>query len=174
MELDYDQLARGRERYEKIPYRKRDDEAEMRKYVDPDWKRILQMVASEADRLCFRLPGGVCRTRSFICYSCRNADIGSIFVARLAGMELAATATTIIATAAAPIPIGSTFGKPKRKLRIECVKSPASNNPSESPEATGFLFPQRHPQDIPALCAQGHANADFIRPPHHRIRNCSV
>jgi glucarate dehydratase len=39
--LDYDQLARGRERYEKIPYRKRDDEAEMRKHVDPNWKRVL-------------------------------------------------------------------------------------------------------------------------------------
>ncbi|HWC00119.1 MAG TPA: enolase C-terminal domain-like protein [Bryobacteraceae bacterium] len=39
--LDYDQLARGRERYEKIPFRKRDDEAEMRKHVDPQWKRIL-------------------------------------------------------------------------------------------------------------------------------------
>lgn len=41
VELDYDQLARGRERYEKIPYRKRDDEAEMRKHVDPNWKRVL-------------------------------------------------------------------------------------------------------------------------------------
>lgn len=39
--LDYDQLARARERYEKIPYRKRDDEAEMRKHVDPNWKRVL-------------------------------------------------------------------------------------------------------------------------------------
>ena len=39
--LDYDQVARGRERYRKIPYRKRDDEAEMRKHVDPNWKRIL-------------------------------------------------------------------------------------------------------------------------------------
>jgi glucarate dehydratase len=39
--LDYDQLARGRERYEKVPFRKRDDEAEMRKHVDPNWKRIL-------------------------------------------------------------------------------------------------------------------------------------
>ena len=39
--LDYDQVARGRERYEKIPYRKRDDEAEMRKHVDPEWKRVL-------------------------------------------------------------------------------------------------------------------------------------
>ncbi|MSV28828.1 MAG: glucarate dehydratase [Bryobacterales bacterium] len=39
--LDYDQLARGRERYNKIPWRKRDDEAEMRKHVDPDWKRVL-------------------------------------------------------------------------------------------------------------------------------------
>jgi glucarate dehydratase len=39
--LDYDQLARGRERYEKIEFRKRDDEAEMRKHVDPNWKRIL-------------------------------------------------------------------------------------------------------------------------------------
>ncbi len=41
VELDYDQLARGRERYEKAPYRKRDDEAEMRKHVDPNWKRVL-------------------------------------------------------------------------------------------------------------------------------------
>lgn len=41
VELDYDQLARGRERYEKIPLRKRDDEAEMRKHVDPNWRRIL-------------------------------------------------------------------------------------------------------------------------------------
>jgi glucarate dehydratase len=41
VELDYDQLARGRERYEKILYRKRDDEAEMRKHVDPHWKRVL-------------------------------------------------------------------------------------------------------------------------------------
>jgi glucarate dehydratase len=41
VELDYDQVARGRERYDKIPYRKRDDEAEMRKHVDPEWKRVL-------------------------------------------------------------------------------------------------------------------------------------
>jgi glucarate dehydratase len=41
VELDYDQLARGRERYEKIPFRKRDDEAEMCKHVDPNWKRVL-------------------------------------------------------------------------------------------------------------------------------------
>ena len=41
VELDYDQLARGRERYAKCPYRKRDDEAEMRKYVDPNWRRML-------------------------------------------------------------------------------------------------------------------------------------
>ena len=41
VELDYDQLARGRERYDRIPFRKRDDEAEMRKHVDPNWKRIL-------------------------------------------------------------------------------------------------------------------------------------
>jgi glucarate dehydratase len=41
VELDYDQVARGRERYEKIPYRKRDDEAEMRRHVDPNWKRVL-------------------------------------------------------------------------------------------------------------------------------------
>jgi glucarate dehydratase len=41
VELDYDQLARGRERYEKIPFRRRDDEAEMRKHVDASWKRVL-------------------------------------------------------------------------------------------------------------------------------------
>lgn len=39
--LDYDQLERGKERYGKLAYRKRDDEAEMRKHVDPDWKRVL-------------------------------------------------------------------------------------------------------------------------------------
>lgn len=41
VELDHDQVARGRERYAKCPYRKRDDEAEMRKHVDPNWRRIL-------------------------------------------------------------------------------------------------------------------------------------
>jgi len=41
VELDYDQLAKGRERYQKCPYRKRDDEAQMRKHIDPNWKRIL-------------------------------------------------------------------------------------------------------------------------------------
>jgi glucarate dehydratase len=41
VELDYDQVARGEERYRNVPYRKRDDEAEMRKHVNPDWKRLL-------------------------------------------------------------------------------------------------------------------------------------
>lgn len=41
VELDYDQLERLKERYQKIPFRKRDDEAEMQKHVDPNWKRIL-------------------------------------------------------------------------------------------------------------------------------------
>jgi glucarate dehydratase len=41
VELDYDQLEKGKERYRLVPYRKRDDEAEMRKHVDPDWKRRL-------------------------------------------------------------------------------------------------------------------------------------
>lgn len=41
VELDYDQLARGRERYATCPYRKRDDVAEMRKHVDPKWERKL-------------------------------------------------------------------------------------------------------------------------------------
>ncbi len=41
VELDYDQLARGRERYTRCPYRRRDDEAEMRKRVDPRWRRVL-------------------------------------------------------------------------------------------------------------------------------------
>ena len=39
--LDMDQLERAKERYKKLPYKKRDDEAEMRKHVDPNWKRIL-------------------------------------------------------------------------------------------------------------------------------------
>jgi glucarate dehydratase len=41
VELDYDQLERGKERYHKVPYKKRDDEAEMRKHVDANWKRVL-------------------------------------------------------------------------------------------------------------------------------------
>ncbi len=41
VELDYDQLARGRERYVTCLYRKRDDAEEMRKHVDRSWKRIL-------------------------------------------------------------------------------------------------------------------------------------
>lgn len=41
VELDYDQLERGKERYKQVPYKKRDDEAEMRKHVDPGWKRVL-------------------------------------------------------------------------------------------------------------------------------------
>lgn len=41
VDLDYDQLARLKERYRKIPFRKRDDEAEMRKHVDPTWRRVL-------------------------------------------------------------------------------------------------------------------------------------
>jgi glucarate dehydratase len=39
--LDYDQLARGKERYTRVPYKRRDDEAEMRRQVDPNWKRVL-------------------------------------------------------------------------------------------------------------------------------------
>ncbi len=41
VELDYDQVARGRERYAHIPFRKRDDQAEMRKHVDSNWTRVL-------------------------------------------------------------------------------------------------------------------------------------
>lgn len=39
--LDHDQLERGKERYRKAPFRKRDDEAEMRRRVDPQWTRKL-------------------------------------------------------------------------------------------------------------------------------------
>ena len=39
--LDHDQLSRLKERYESVPYRKRDDEAEMRMHVDPAWRRVL-------------------------------------------------------------------------------------------------------------------------------------
>jgi glucarate dehydratase len=41
VELDDDALARGRERYERCGYRARDDEAEMRQHVAPDWRRVL-------------------------------------------------------------------------------------------------------------------------------------
>lgn len=41
VELDHDQLAKGRERFERLPYRNRDDEAEMRKHVDPNWRRTI-------------------------------------------------------------------------------------------------------------------------------------
>ena len=39
--LDYDQIQRGKERFRKCPYRKRDDEAEMRRHIDPSWRRQL-------------------------------------------------------------------------------------------------------------------------------------
>ena len=41
VDLDYDQVARGTERYHKLTYRKRDDEAEMRSRIDPNWRRVL-------------------------------------------------------------------------------------------------------------------------------------
>jgi glucarate dehydratase len=41
VELDYDRLARGCERYKTCNYRKRDDELEMQRHVDPGWKRVL-------------------------------------------------------------------------------------------------------------------------------------
>jgi glucarate dehydratase len=41
IDLDHDALARGRERYACCPYRRRDDEAEMRTHVDPTWTRRL-------------------------------------------------------------------------------------------------------------------------------------
>ena len=41
VDLDYDQIARGKALFEKLPYRKRDDQAEMRKHVDPNWERVL-------------------------------------------------------------------------------------------------------------------------------------
>lgn len=41
VELDMDQIGRLEERYRKFPYRKRDDEAEMRKRVDADWRRVV-------------------------------------------------------------------------------------------------------------------------------------
>jgi glucarate dehydratase len=40
-EIDWDQVARLEERYRKLPYRKRDDAEEMRKRVDPAWKRVV-------------------------------------------------------------------------------------------------------------------------------------
>jgi len=41
VELDYGQVARLTDLYHKLPYRKRDDEAEMRRHVDPNWRRVL-------------------------------------------------------------------------------------------------------------------------------------
>jgi glucarate dehydratase len=41
IELDYDQLARGRERYARSGVRQRNDEAEMQKHVDANWKRVV-------------------------------------------------------------------------------------------------------------------------------------
>lgn len=41
VDLDHDQLARLKERYKAIPFRRRDDEAEMRKHIDPSWRRML-------------------------------------------------------------------------------------------------------------------------------------
>lgn len=41
IEIDRDQLERGKERHARLPYRKRDDAAEMRLHVDPKWERVL-------------------------------------------------------------------------------------------------------------------------------------
>lgn len=41
IELDHDQLARGRERYARCGVRQRDDAAEMRRHVDASWSRIV-------------------------------------------------------------------------------------------------------------------------------------
>jgi glucarate dehydratase len=41
VELDRDALARGRERYDRCGYRLRDDAAEMRRFVDPTWSRVV-------------------------------------------------------------------------------------------------------------------------------------
>ncbi len=41
VEIDRDQLERGKERYAGLEYRKRDDAAEMRRHVDPAWERVL-------------------------------------------------------------------------------------------------------------------------------------
>jgi len=41
VDLGHDQLARGRERDAKCPYRKRDETAEMRTHVTPNWERLL-------------------------------------------------------------------------------------------------------------------------------------
>jgi len=40
VELDRDALARAQERYEQCGYRSRDDETEMRRHVDPAWRRL--------------------------------------------------------------------------------------------------------------------------------------
>ncbi len=40
-ELDRDALARGHERYQRCGYRNRDDGAEMRRHVDPTWRRVV-------------------------------------------------------------------------------------------------------------------------------------
>ena len=41
VDLDHDQLGRMKERYASIPYRRRDDEGEMRKHIDQSWRRVL-------------------------------------------------------------------------------------------------------------------------------------
>jgi glucarate dehydratase len=40
-EIDQDALAHGRERYDRCGYRVRDDAAEMRKHVDPNWEYLM-------------------------------------------------------------------------------------------------------------------------------------
>ncbi len=49
-DLDYDQLERGKERYKNVPYKKRDDETEMRKHVDPTGKEFFRDGKFESDR----------------------------------------------------------------------------------------------------------------------------
>jgi glucarate dehydratase len=41
VELDRDALARGNERFERVPYRDRDDVGYMQRHVDPAWEKKL-------------------------------------------------------------------------------------------------------------------------------------
>jgi glucarate dehydratase len=41
IEVDRDRLARGKERFDRIPYRDRDDVTYMQKTVDPSWEKLL-------------------------------------------------------------------------------------------------------------------------------------
>ena len=98
--------------------------------------------------------------------------MGSVFAARLAGMNPATAATVPSSTPTAVSERRSVLLKPKRKL---CNTRPPARASGNSDHNTGCYqqhgLAQHQSQNIAAPGAQRHTDADFARPPGDRIRH---